>query len=433
MVPLGFHGDGGAFNKGDSVVSLSWNSLVATGTTVQTRFLFTVVTKNEMVDATLDTLMHMLGWSFHVMLSGETPDTDWRGNDMAGGEKALTPHETRACLAQARGDWEWMVQLFHFPRWDEAGESMCPYCLATNGRLRPWSDFSLAAAWRGTLFTHETYMHHLAMMHKPLPILFAVVLGFRLECCTVDVLHCVDQGIGSHIVANIIWLIAMVRGCFGGRNQGERIANCGKHLKKWYKDTKCKYRIQGKLTLERVRATAADWPKLRAKAAQTRYLARYALHLMSTFGNFESLDEWTKTHDELALGVCQMLVRFYELLDSEAHFVSDLGKTEFGNVGNNLGAMYSRLAQMAFSRGIRMWKTSQKHHQWMHLTNDQLVNGNPRHFWCYGDEDMVRICIGIARSVHPRTLPVSVLAKWLWCVFDKLLIDPDLDFDADDD
>ena len=66
----------------------------------------------------------------------------------------------------------------------------------------------------------------------------------------------------------------------------------------------------------------------------------------------------------------------------------------------------------------------------MHLTNDQLVNGNPRASWCDGDEEMVRICVGISRSVHPRTLAVSVLAKLLFCVFDDLLIDPVLDFEA---
>jgi hypothetical protein len=42
-VPIGMHGDGGAFNKQDSLITLAWNSLTATGTTVQTRFLFTVI------------------------------------------------------------------------------------------------------------------------------------------------------------------------------------------------------------------------------------------------------------------------------------------------------------------------------------------------------------------------------------------------------
>jgi hypothetical protein len=417
IVPLGLHGDGGAFNKQESVVSIAWNSMVGRGTTVQTRFLFTVIAKSEMTDEALTELQKMLAWSFNVLLSGQTPETDWMHRDLVGGGEDLTPHGTRGVLTLARGDWEWMVQLFGFPRWDAAGDTMCPYCRATNSPVRPWSDFGLGAAWRGTLFTHETYMHHLTLMGNPIPILFALAIGFRIECATIDVLHCVDQGIGSHIVANILWLIAIVRACFGGATYKDRMERCNKNLKEWYKTVKCKSRLQGPLTLQRVRPSG-DWPKLRAKAAQTRHLARYALHLISTFGNFESLDEWTRTHDQLALGVCQMLVRFYQLLDSEAQFVSDAAKAEFKDVGNNLGGMYARLAAMAFARELKMWKTSQKHHQWMHLCVDQIVNGNPKNFWCYGDEDLVRIMIGISHSVHPRTLSVSVLCKWLWCVFD---------------
>ena len=57
------------------------------------------------------------------------------------------------------------------------------------------------------------------------------------------------------------------------------------------------------------------------------------------------MDEWTRTHDQLALGVCQMLIRFYDLLDPEAQFVSDPTKVEFKDIGNNLAAMYARLAK----------------------------------------------------------------------------------------
>jgi hypothetical protein len=242
----------------------------------------------------------------------------------------------------------------------------------------------------------------------------------------------VDQGIGSHIIANIIFLIAIVRGCFGLGTYNERMAKCNANLKIWYKKEKCRKRLQGPLTLARVRPSG-DWPKLRAKAAQTRYLAKYALHLMLTYGLVASMDEWTRTHDQLALGVCQLLVRFYEILNTEAQFFSDPAKAEFRDIGNHLSGMYGRLATMAFNRRLKMWKLPQKMHQFIHLCIDQIVNGNPRSFWCYGDEDLVRIMIGISRSVHTDTLAVSLLTKWLFCVFDELFVDMDIDLDADSD
>ena len=50
--------------------------------------------------------------------------------------------------------------------------------------------------------------------------------------------------------------------------------------------------------------------------------------------------------DELALGVCQMLVQFYELLDTNSMFVSKEAKVQFTRIGNLMPAMYSRLSTM---------------------------------------------------------------------------------------
>ena len=81
---------------------------------------------------------------------------------------------------------------------------------------------------------------------------------------------------------------------------------------------------------------------------------------------------------------------------------------------------------MCFDQGQRLWKLSTKCHMFV----DQISFGNPRFWWTYGDEDLVRILIGVADSVYPNTLAISVLCKWLWCVFDQLLIDHDVDLDA---
>ena len=125
-----------------------------------------------------------------------------------------------------------------------------------------------------------------------------------------------------------------------------------------------------------------------------------------------------------------MLVRFYDLLEEKSMHLSTAAQSEFVNVGNLFGAMYARLSTMCFDIGLKMWKLSPKHHLFVHLCCDQITMGNPRYWWCYGDEDLVRIMIGIADSVHPRTLAVSVLSKSLWCVFDQLLVDVDTDLDG---
>ena len=427
MVSIGMHGDGGAFNKNDAVYSLAWNSLLGAGETVATRFLFTVVKKTDMVPNTLETLLRQFAWSCNVLLSGQTPHHDWNRRPLEGGGLDLC-NGVRGCLVQARGDWEWYTLVFGFPRWDGA-DMMCPYCRASSTcRARSWTDFSAAAGWRDTLWSHESYMRYLGDNGLPIPALFRA-LGFRLECVSVDVLHCVDQGVASHIIANVIWILVVLRGCLGGRNFGERIKLANDHLKAWQKRMQCKNRLRGTLTQERVRQSG-DWPKFKGKAAETRHMARYALYMIQEFGRMDSLDDFTRLHDQLAAGVCQHLVSFYDLLYSQSQHVSPAAKIEFERIGMELGAMYSRLATMTFERGQRLWKLSPKLHLFCHLCHlclHQIVMGNPRYYWCYGDEDLVRILFGISGSVHPKTLAASVLCKWLWCVFDELHVDPGMD------
>jgi len=94
----------------------------------------------------------------------------------------------------------------------------------------------------------------------------------------VDALHTVDQGVASHLIANVLWLFGVVRKVFGGATQAEQVEKLYAHMNQWYKDTNPSSKIKGKQTVERLR-TQGGWPKLKAKAAPTRHMAAYALHL----------------------------------------------------------------------------------------------------------------------------------------------------------
>ena len=88
-IPIGFHGDGGAFNKHDQLYALSWNSLIASGPTIQTKFIFSVIRKSDMVADTLDELIRSFCWSVNVLLTGFTPIADWNGLPVEGGNQPL--------------------------------------------------------------------------------------------------------------------------------------------------------------------------------------------------------------------------------------------------------------------------------------------------------------------------------------------------------
>ena len=164
---------------------------------------------------TMDALMRIFGWSMNVLLSGETPLKDYAGRDIYGGGGASLSNGYRGCLVQCRGDWEFYCQLFYFGT--STSDRCCWLCQASATEPdKSWTDFSSTARWRLLLWTHEEYINLLRASGFAIPVLFLVVLGFRLECIRIDVLHAVDQGLSSHIVGNVICHIGVIRNCFGG-------------------------------------------------------------------------------------------------------------------------------------------------------------------------------------------------------------------------
>ena len=381
-----------------------------------------------MVADSMEELLKFFSWSCNVLLSGQTPHRDWINRPLLGGGLDLAGG-LRGAICQIRGDWEFYCQVFGFGQWNT--DSMCPFCRASGTRADlSWSDFTPTAAWRLTLWTHETYMAHLRASGLVVPMLFRAALGLRLECVMVDVLHTVDLGLTAHVCGNVIWWLVIVVNIFGVPTYAKRMEACQNYYKAWVKSTKCKNKLRGKLTVERVRADAGEWPQLKSKAAPLRSMARFCLHMMQSFGSFASDDAWRQRHDSLALGVTQLLCEFYDILESESQFLSDAARGRMPLLGEQLMMMYAQLATMAhddYERlGHRLWKTSPKMHLFLHLCIWQsLLYGNPRYYWCYGDEDLIGRLVSIAEGVHISTLAVSVLSKWVHVVWDDYLLSSD--------
>ena len=407
-IPLGMHADAGAFSKQDSIYVFSFNSLVGRGSTHQKRFIFTVVKKSLMLPNTMDEILRIFAWSCNVLLDGHTPYKGPLGNPLQGGGEPLAG-PWRAALAQVRGDWAFYKECFNFPQWNSA-ISMCFCCRASSTiKALSWTNCSPDAGWRDTLWTHDAYVAHLLDQGRPIPILLSLVIGLRLESIMIDVLHTIDLGVAAHIIGNILFIFGVLRAVFGGSVYTERVAKMFEALKAWYSRTKCTSKIQGKLTLDRIRPNG-DWPKLKAKAAAVRHMARFCLWIVETHGTSD---------DHLILQVIGLLVAFYDIMESESQFLSDHAKNTLPKIGQRLAYVYSQLAKQAFDAGQRLWKLSPKLHLTEHLLETQvLASGNPRWYWTYADEDLVGSMIDIAEGCHANTMPFSVIFKWLHTMFD---------------
>ena len=117
----GFHGDGGAFSKQDSLFTFSWNSLLGQGTTIDKRFVYTVVKKSDVIADTLPALLKLFSWSVNALLTGISPELDEDGQPCPGGGKYLADG-WRAALCQIRGDLATRCRAFWIPSMEFIGQ-----------------------------------------------------------------------------------------------------------------------------------------------------------------------------------------------------------------------------------------------------------------------------------------------------------------------
>lgn len=419
-VPLGVHGDAGAISNHESVLAISWNSIAANekAKTLAKRFLFTVIKSSSLRPdgSTLEAIWGVFSWSMNALLSGRMPTKDYKGRCIAAEALPIADGWCGA-LVQFRGDCFFFQEALGVPRHNEMN-NMCWLC-AAGGREDSilWTDFSENARWRDTRRDHAAFCENLRARGKTPSALFDTI-GFKSEFILIDVLHAVDLGIASHIIANIFVEVMQLK--HWGPNLKLQTDGLASALADWYRQNKDKHRIQGKLSIDRIR-TRGGWPKLKAKGAATRHLSHFALHLAQQYDS-------GSLHDKQRIAVVQLLVRFYTILECEGVCLSPHARTELPKVGFRLCNIYAKLAHEAVEQGRMKWKLVPKFHLFQHLTEWQTVDfGNPRFWWCYPDEDLIGHLIEVAGSTHPRTMPLVSLFKWLTFFFDGLLdLDKDL-------
>ena len=221
----------------------------------------------------------------------------------------------------------------------------------------------------------------------------------------IDVLHTVDLGVFAHAMANVLWEVLNLK--LWGGTQEENCADMYRQLKVHQSENRIANRWRGQFKPDKIK-TSAGWPKLKTQAAVVRSLGSFCL-------------EMARRHlGRKQIWICEMMVRFYEILDHEPMFLSPDASTEIKTLGSAFSSLYAEFASNAFDAGIKAWKTSPKLHMFQHLCEWVAPEmGNPRYFWCYADEDMVGKMIVAARSCHPRTLHLMAIRKYLLGYFEQ--------------
>ena len=94
--------------------------------------------------------------------------------------------------------------------------------------------------------------------------------GMSLDRIKIDWLHCADLGVAPEFEGNLMWHLVSNRKV-PGRNKDERIAYILKHVQAFYAANPVQSKIPT-LTEDMIWKNKGSGPKLRAKAAEARYL-----------------------------------------------------------------------------------------------------------------------------------------------------------------
>ena len=147
-------------------------------------------------------------------------------------------------------------------------------------------------------------------------------------------------------------------------------------------------------------------PKLRAKAAEARYL------LPVTRAMLEKLPHASQ-HNVLRLQCIQALDtcyrRMYNWSSGSGERVAALGRQHC--------ILYTELARESVeaSRNLLIfWKVYPKHHMFLHCVEWQLrFSTNPVMSWCYPDEGDIAKAVQLAESSHPRTRHRTIMERYI--------------------
>eukprot|EP00969_Alexandrium_andersonii_P034339 1502296-Alexandrium_andersonii.AAC.1 len=271
-MPLSLHGDAGTFTKsGESVVVVSWSSLLLKGPTWHSIFLAFAIPKNALVRGSDGDTLQVLCTHLAADLAGlfymTHPPKDGLGQDWRDGSEAAAVAgqgfvaKKRAVVFLLCGDLDWYCNYLGVNRHFNSNEP-CWLCDA-NRSSRPWTDFSPDAAWRATVY--DTEQGH-ANDISPHPFLHLPGIS-RFSLC-VDVMHTVCLGVASLAVGSALYSLVLAR---AGR---ESQAAC---LQKLFAEIKELYAEMGttnKLTNLRVTMIKkpGEFAELSSRAAEARAL-----------------------------------------------------------------------------------------------------------------------------------------------------------------
>lgn len=414
-IPIGLHGDdGGVYGQSNSVLILTWGSVVQELVTLDSRILFAGVLLNTAVPGkTMEALYKVFVWSLNCLAAGVWPECDHTGRpfseDYMPKRYALRGqrlHQTglRGVWSELRGDWKWQMEALHLDQHYNTNY-ICHLCRAHSKIERLWfTQFGRASRLRKTLVRWSSFRNWYEDRYERPP--FFDIIGFDIWRCWCDAMHCLDLGVYQSVAASC--LCELVREGVWGHigDDGYKLAHI--EYKGW-----CSARglpPAPRFEKSRLVKSGMDFPKFTqqsAKASATRYILRWLRELLQRPGLSES------PHGRVRRAMMDAFVGFEDLCERHGRWVPPLVVAQMADC-MEAGLLHMHaLAAEASGNGLFFWHLTPKCHMATHLAYDFLISGvNPRRTTCYADEDMVGRCKKIVQKSHGKTAARSLVLRY---------------------
>ena len=329
---------------------------------------------------TMDDVLAVIAWSMECALNGTYPScrhdgTPWLKSDKQRAKWAAKPIRVRAAVAEVRGDWACLKQTFRFPGWNE--NNGC--CFRCNVKPQDIRQFDISAPWRKPENRHSFWSLILkiaALGTGICPIFSIPFLGSNQFA--IDWLHCVDLGVTQDYLGNLFWA-ALPK--LPGTNREQKISCLFLKIQEFYKRTNCSSRLDD-LKETMLRKTAASKPKLRAKAAEARFLVPFAKELANELFTGDGAFEQTLRETAALLNSC------YDMLSTSKYSSEVLASSR-----KRFCVLYGALESAS---PFPYWRVKPKFHLFQELCEFDSVC--PSTCWTYRDEDFGGSVAAAARS-----------------------------------
>ncbi|CAE8714923.1 unnamed protein product [Polarella glacialis] len=261
LVPILVHCDGAQHAEHDSLVAVSFRSLLTTCSVEDSQFLCAGSCKSCKDEGTWPVHWKHLAWSFTALARGIHPCEDADGNSWPIGSyrasvagTPLCPNSGfRAVIWVLAGDMDYLQVDLGLPH--QASLDPCAWCKC-NKSDTPFNDFRENAKWKTVRISPADHIADPVTNH-----LIMTIPGVNFFCFHLDSLHVLDLGVTSHAIGNLLWEFCVDH--LPG-NRAVALATLNKKIAEIYIELNVpKSKWVPALTYKHFNATASTYPNLK--------------------------------------------------------------------------------------------------------------------------------------------------------------------------